>query len=658
MTTQARTLVVDDEQMFREMVVRQLEHLGHAAAGAEDGNAALEMLSQEDFDVVLMDLVMPGMDGRQLLRAVAERYPNIVPVVVTAHSDVQQAVECMKLGAFDFLEKRHSREDLSTTIEKALRQRERQARANAMEQAAQEWQATFDAVPDLVAVLDTQYRFVRVNKAMAERLGCAPEAAVGRVCYECAHESTEPHPDCPNQATLFDRPEHMSEIHEERLGGNLLVSTSPLHDSDGELVGTVVVARDIGEQKRRERELKAAHKEAETLLTSMSSFLIGVDPDLTVSRWNAAAENAFGISASEALGKPLKACGLEWDWTPFDEALRSWQETDQAVRISEVRYTRPDGREGILGITVNPIQSSEPPPHGFFLLGADISERVALEAQLVQAQKLESIGGLAAGIAHEINTPTQYVGDNTEFLQGVFGDLHALLGKYGELTAAARDGEVPQELLDEIAAMEEELDLEFVSEEIPRAIEQSLEGVHRVASIVHAMKDFSHPGSAEKSLTDLNKSIESTITVARNEWKYLSEMETDFDPDLPPVSCLPGEFNQVILNMIVNAVHAIQGVVGDGGTEKGKITISTRRAGEAVEVRIGDSGGGIPEEARERIFDPFFTTKEVGRGTGQGLAIAYNVIVDKHQGSLTFETETGKGTTFIIRLPMDGGAES
>jgi signal transduction histidine kinase len=170
------------------------------------------------------------------------------------------------------------------------------------------------------------------------------------------------------------------------------------------------------------------------------------------------------------------------------------------------------------------------------------------------------------------------------------------------------------------------------------------------------MKDFSHPGTKEKIPLDLNHAIESTITVARSEWKYVANLETEFDRSLPLISCEPGGFNQVILNLIVNAAHAIADVVGKESSERGKIKVQTRNCGDWVEIRIQDTGSGIPEEVRSRIFDPFFTTKEIGKGTGQGLAIARSVIVDKHDGSIHFETEEGKGTTFIIRLPCDGKA--
>ena len=281
------------------------------------------------------------------------------------------------------------------------------------------------------------------------------------------------------------------------------------------------------------------------------------------------------------------------------------------------------------------------------------SDREHLQIQLSQAQKLESIGQLAAGIAHEINTPIQYVGDNTRFLQGCQKEIFSLIEKYRHFLRSAKEGEVSQAVISELEKAESDVDFEYLFQEVPKAIQQSLEGVDRVAKIVRAMKEFSHPGIKEKTAVDINKAIETTITIARNEWKYVSEMMTDLDPSLPLVLCLPDDFNQVILNIIVNAAHAIARVVGDGSKGKGTITVKTKSEDNWVEVRISDTGTGIPEEIRGRIFDPFFTTKEVGKGTGQGLTISHSIIVKKHGGTLTFETEEGKGTTFIIRLPVE-----
>ncbi|MGD8453914.1 MAG: cache domain-containing protein [Phycisphaerae bacterium] len=283
--------------------------------------------------------------------------------------------------------------------------------------------------------------------------------------------------------------------------------------------------------------------------------------------------------------------------------------------------------------------------------------RALLQSQLVQAQRLEAVGQLAAGIAHEINTPTQFVSDNTQFVAATFPKLTGLLQQHAQLLDVCRRGAVPDAQLNEFVSAMKEGKLDYLLEQIPEALSDSLEGLERVTRIVGAMKEFAHPGQQGLSPADLNKAIESTITVARNEWKYVADVEPDLDPALPPVPCLLNEFNQVILNLIVNAAHAIKDVVGDGGHGKGTIAVSTRHDDGVAEIRVSDTGTGIPVEVRDKIFDPFFTTKEVGRGTGQGLAIAHRV-VQKHHGTLTFETEVGRGTTFIIRLPVEPGVST
>ena len=253
----------------------------------------------------------------------------------------------------------------------------------------------------------------------------------------------------------------------------------------------------------------------------------------------------------------------------------------------------------------------------------------AAKVQLLNQEKLASIGTLAAGIAHEINTPTQFVCDNLSFLKDAFGSI-----------------------LQRLQGMEKDSDLEFFCEEIPGALQQSLDGMERVANIVRSMKEFSHPGKGGKQAVDLNRHILSTITVCRNEWKYVAEMETVLDESLPPVPCASDEINQVVLNLLVNASHAIQDAKREG--QKGLIRVSTQREGDGVRIDISDSGCGISDAIKARVFDPFFTTKEVGRGTGQGLALAHSVVVQRHQGRLGFDSVPGQGTTFHLWLPLAG----
>ncbi len=286
-------------------------------------------------------------------------------------------------------------------------------------------------------------------------------------------------------------------------------------------------------------------------------------------------------------------------------------------------------------------------------LAQALAELRGTQAKLLQAEKLQAIGQLAAGIAHEINTPTQYVSDNTVFAQRAVSGLLEAFAAAEAVVKAAKAASLEPELVQNAEKTRAKAKFDYVAKQLPRALEQALEGLGRIGSIVHAMKEFSHPSGVEKRPANLREAIESTVAVARHEWKYVAEVEVNLDPDLPLVPILRNEFNQVILNLIVNAAHAIGEVTEGGATRKGKITITGQQHEETVELRVSDDGAGIPEAARPRVFEPFFTTKEVGKGTGQGLAIAYSVVVDKHRGNIFFETERGVGTTFVIRLPLE-----
>ena len=284
----------------------------------------------------------------------------------------------------------------------------------------------------------------------------------------------------------------------------------------------------------------------------------------------------------------------------------------------------------------------------------DVTDQRRLENELAQAQKLESVGRLAAGVAHEINTPVQFVSDSVSFVREAMDDLSAIVDKYRELRTATESGADVAAAAKAAEEAEDDADLDYILENAPVALDRARDGLGRVAAIVRSMKEFAHPDRKEMSQADLNQAIQSTLVIASNEYKYVAEIETAFE-QIPHVNCYAGEINQVVLNLIVNAAHAIGDVVR-GTDKKGKIRVGTRVLGDQVEIAITDTGKGIPVEVRSRIFDPFFTTKEVGKGTGQGLAIARNVVVDKHGGTLHFETEVGQGTTFYIRLPIAGPA--
>jgi ammonium transporter len=281
-----------------------------------------------------------------------------------------------------------------------------------------------------------------------------------------------------------------------------------------------------------------------------------------------------------------------------------------------------------------------------------VAKQKELQHELVQAQKLESIGQLAAGVAHEINTPMQFVSDNIHYLKDCVAGLFEVVTAYKEnlySTDSKKSWEARQA---EITEITERCRFEKMEQQVPLAIEESLDGVQRVVTIVRAMKEFSHPGTHEKVFTDLNQAIHSAVTISRNRWKNIAQIQMDFDDQLPQVKTMPAEINQVLLNLVVNAADAILEKLDASGAEMGVITIRTFADEQHAMIQITDTGAGIPEEIVNRVFDPFFTTKEVGKGTGQGLAISRNVIVNKHQGELNVQSQPGEGTTFTIKLPL------
>lgn len=421
---------------------------------------------------------------------------------------------------------------------------------------------------------------------------------------------------------------------------------------------------EISEHKRTGAALSETSRLLEMLFENTPDFIYFKDRESRFVYFSKSFQKYFQLEDFASL-KGKTAFDL---WPP--EQARAFLEDDrQIIRTGlpiigkATKTTRADGVVTWFLMTKMPWRDDAGNIIGIFGISTDVTtlqnaqaEQQMLEAQLQQAHKLEAIGQLAAGIAHEINTPMQFIGDNVRFVGDSFGELRPLLDAPRRLLEAMRNSGVTPELLRSTEKILQTADADYLSAEIPKALAETLQGLEHVSKIVRAMKEFSHPGTTEKTPVDLNHAIDSTLTVARNEWKYVAEMETDFDAALPPVWCVPGEFNQVILNLVVNAAHAINDVVKNRAAEKGTIKVSTRHAGAWAEVRVRDTGGGIPETVRHKIFDPFFTTKEVGKGTGQGLAIARSVVVDKHGGTIDFASEMGCGTEFLVRIPLEAAA--
>ncbi len=358
---------------------------------------------------------------------------------------------------------------------------------------------------------------------------------------------------------------------------------------------------------------------------------------------NESAVSHYGFSRQEFLG--MKISDL---WDGVAPVLVSG-ETGKARPIdAEARHRTKNGAMIDVEVRWGKVESGA--SQTALVSVHDVTEKKRLELELRHSQKLEAVGTLAAGIAHEINTPIQFVGDNTHFLNQSFSALLELHAKYRKIFEVSVGAASPGH--NELCQAEQDADLTYLFEEVPKALGQTLDGVAQVARIVRAMKDFAHPGAEGQAPADINKSLENVLVVARNEFKLVADVETHFQ-ELPLVVCQISEINQVFLNLLINAAHAISDVV-KGTARRGTIAIRTRQEADSVVVSIADTGGGIPPALHNRIFDPFFTTKEVGRGTGQGLAICRSFVVDRHAGSLTFETVVGHGTTFHVRLPIKG----
>ena len=439
---------------------------------------------------------------------------------------------------------------------------------------------------------------------------------------------------------------------------------SSVIDEHGRTSHYISFKEDITDQHTAEESLRKEQQLVQILMSTIPSRIYFKDLKSRFIRVNEAHAKHFGqASPDDLVGK------TDFDFFTQEHAQAAYEDEQRIIQTGTPilnlveKETWPDRPPTWVATTKMPLRDEHGTIVGTFGLSTDITEqkrneeqRAALELQLHQAQKLESIGRLAAGIAHEINTPTQYVSDNIHFIRKALGDLEHVLAAYTGLVQWLRaQGPIATDLAT-LLAPAEKVRLDYLRREIPVAISDAEEGLTRVTKIVRAMKNFSHPGQDTFTPIDLNQAIESTLTVSRNEWKYVAELVTDFDPQLPLIPCLPGEFNQVILNIVVNAAHAIADVVGFNTGKKGTISVSTRLDGNWVEIRIRDTGTGIPLHAQPHVFEQFYTTKQIGKGTGQGLALARAVIVDQHAGTLTFETQPGTGTTFIIRLPLQQNA--
>jgi PAS domain S-box-containing protein len=654
-------LVINDMQDHLDLLRSLLIKAGYKVETAQDGKEGFERAIETDPSLIISDVVMPKINGIELCRLLRSHPAfQTTPILLISamQKDNGSVLDGFQAGADDYLEFPFTPMRL---IAKVTRLIERKELEQTLKNSEAKFKDLFDNAPVGYHELDRKGRYVSVNQTELSMLGYEADDLIGHYAWEFMSDraglksalSRLVGEDSTKDAERILRCKDGSLLH-------VLVEDRVLFDHNNEIVGIRSTLQDISQRKRIEAAMLASEQKYRFLVEHIPEVVWSVDHK---GRWAFISQNITTLSgyAVEEFGE-FVSLNVYPNVHPDDSARVKQAHKDlfkeNVAYDIEYRFKHKDGNWIWLHEKSLGTYQKEGVLYADGTL-SDVTERKRFEQQLQQAQKLESIGQLAAGIAHEINTPTQYVGDNARFIKDSFADIQTMLQSYEALVAECKKSGINPQMLDDITAQSEKLDIEYLKGEIPKALDQTLEGIERIIKIVQSMKDFAHPGSSEKKTADLNKAIESAITVSRNEWKYVADMDTDFDAQLPTVPCFAGELNQVWLNMIVNAAHAIGDANKLLGRERGKITVSTRRTdNEYVEVCIADNGTGIPEKHRAQIFDPFFTTKEVGKGTGQGLAISHRVIVDKHKGALNFETEEGTGTKFIIRLPLNENSKA
>jgi PAS domain S-box-containing protein len=408
------------------------------------------------------------------------------------------------------------------------------------------------------------------------------------------------------------------------------------------------IARDISERKRAEEEIKLAHAELNQIFDTAADGMRVIDKDFNILSINETFSILSGISRDEARGRKcyevFSAPFCHTSNCPLVRILNGEQ------RIGcEIEKERRDGTKIFYSVIATSYKRPDGELVGIIEDIRDITESRQILGQLFQSEKMASIGQLAAGVAHEINNPTGFVSSNLKTLSDYHNDISSLVEQYRKLTTDLRQTMATagypvsvSEQLERIAELEAEADIDFVLNDISDLVKESREGTERIKKIVLDLKDFAHPGEDKPRFADINRNMESTLNVVWNELKYKATVTKDYG-DLPEVECYPQQLNQVFMNLLVNAAQAME--------KQGEIRIVTRADDGYVEIRISDTGKGIPKENLSKIFDPFFTTKEVGKGTGLGLNVAYNII-KKHNGTIDVESTVGKGTMFTIRIPV------
>jgi PAS domain S-box-containing protein len=692
-------LAVDDERTSLKLLTTVLEAEGYHVHSAMSGEQALESAARILPDLILLDIVMLGIDGFEVCRQLkTHAKTSHVPVIfLSATTDSKERVAGFKLGAVDFVSKPFQRQELLARVHAHLALARLQAQlkketaelgetnqrlqeeiakreeiATSLAESEEKFRTLAASAQDAFVMLDEDGRIIFWNRAATGMFGYSAEEISGERFHDhimperfrSAHHRGFAHFKATGSGAVIGKSIEMPAL--RRDGSEFQVELSVATVKLRQKWVAIAVIRDITGRLRAQETLK--HSEERLNLALEAAHMGTWELDLSTGKaWRSPLhDRIFGYDSLSP----------DWSYEQFLEHIvpedreRGRMEsthTDASGQFkTECQIVRDcDGMKRWIQAKGRTIYDHQGKPARMMGTVLDITEsklaeqeRQVTEAQSSLSQKLESVGRLASGVAHEINTPMQFITDNTQFLKRAVTSLTEVLGAYRAVNETVASGKKPEEALALARALEETNEMEYLLGEIPRTFDETMSGLQRVTHIIKSLKEFSHPNTTSKHPADLNKAIATTIAVSRHEWKYVAEVVTELDPDLPMIPLCVDEMNQVMLNLIVNAAHAIGDAIKLRGEAKGVITIRTKQDGDSVQIDVADNGTGIPESAQSHIFEPFFTTKGVGKGTGQGLAIIRTIVLKNHGGTISFTTAPGKGTTFHIRLPMPGPDEA
>lgn len=667
-------LVVDDSAISRTLVVHIIQKLGYQTIQADNGDACIELLNTRSIDLLLLDIHMPGKNGLEILDYIREKNMVLPVIMISGSSDIEQAIQSLKLGAYTYLLKPVEPGRLEITLKNALNEFE-------LRRKVRLFSAAITESPFGVAITDRNGIIEYTNPGFTAITGYTEDEARGKNIgiLKSGRQTRTFYSNFWN--TIISGRIWQGELVNRRKNGDLYTEhciVSPIPDTNGTITHFISIKQDVTLRKKEQEALAESEQRFQELADLIPQPLFETDIKGRITFANHSGLELFGYSKAE----------IENDFSCLRLFAPEDQERIQTAIASSLSNTPIDNHEYTAlkkdGSTFPILIYSSPiirngTPSGLRGIGLDITERKRSELQLMELnqtleerveertreleithqqmvlqEKLASIGQLAAGLAHEINNPVNFLRINLASLKEDVTDLRLLLEAYRAIIRSAETRPPSPEELQKLEKLENQLSIDHLLDDLPVIFDESERGFERISTIIGSMRNFSFRHAVDQRVQfDINKGIRDTLIIARNEYRYHAEIQTDLQ-EIPMVSCNPEQINQVFLNLIINSAHAI---ASQKRANKGNITIATSCSDNDVICTVSDDGPGIPPETRSRIFEPFFTTKEPGKGTGLGLSISYDIITRKHGGTISATCPPSGGSTFTITLPLNARKE-